>query len=87
MSVFSLLAEILFVGDTEPSRPIRRYSIEWTDHYKPVSWLSFDGDLAITHARFRCDNADQAAAYAAFAGYPAARIGNAPGNYIPVHRT
>jgi len=88
VSLFMLdsASEILFVGDagdTEPSRPSRRYGIEWTNHYKPVSWLSFDGDLAITHARFRGDNADQAAAYAALSGYPTAQIGNAPGNYIP----
>lgn len=79
-------SEILFVGDagdTEPSRPSRRYGVEWTNHYKPVSWLQIDGDLAITHARFRGDNSAQAAAYAELAGYPEAQIGNAPGNYIP----
>jgi outer membrane receptor protein involved in Fe transport len=79
-------SEILFVGDagdTEPSRPSRRYGVEWTNHYKPVSWLQIDGDLAVTHARFRGDNSAQAAAYAELAGYPEAQIGNAPGNYIP----
>jgi outer membrane receptor protein involved in Fe transport len=84
--VLDSASEILFVGDagdTEPSRPSRRYGIEWTNHYKPVSWLSFDGDLAITHARFRGDNSDQAAAYAELAGYPQSQIGNAPGNFIP----
>lgn len=88
LSLFMLdsASEILFVGDagdTEPSRPSRRYGIEWTNHYQPTSWLAFDGDLAVTHARFRGDNPDQAAAYAELAGYPAAQIGNAPGNYIP----
>lgn len=84
--VLDSASEILFVGDagdTEPSRPSRRYGVEWTNHYKPTPWLSFDGDLAITHARFRGDNPDQAAAYAELAGYPEARIGNAPGNSIP----
>ncbi len=79
-------SEILFVGDagdTEPSRPSRRYGVEWTNHYKPVSWLQIDGDLAITHARFRGDNSAQAAAYAELAGYPEAQIGNGPGNFIP----
>ncbi len=79
-------SEILFVGDagdTEPSRPSRRYGVEWTNHYKPVSWLELDGDLAVTHARFRGDNSDQAAVYAELAGYPQVQIGNAPGNFIP----
>lgn len=88
LSLFVLdsASEILFVGDagdTEPSRPSRRYGFEWSNHYKPVSWLQIDGDLAITHARFRGDNSAQAAAYAELAGYPEAQIGNAPGNYIP----
>ena len=84
--VFDSASEILFVGDagdTEPSRPSRRYGVEWTNHYKPVSWLQIDGDLAVTHARFRGDNSAQAAAYSELAGYPAAQIGNAPGNFIP----
>lgn len=84
--MFDSASEILFVGDagdTEASRPSRRYGIEWTNHYRPVSWLQIDGDLAITHARFRGDNSAQAAAYAELAGYPEAQIGNAPGNYIP----
>lgn len=88
LSLFVLdsASEILFVGDagdTEPSRPSRRYGLEWSNHYKPVSWLRIDGDLAITHARFRGDNSAQAAAYAELAGYPEAQIGNAPGSYIP----
>jgi outer membrane receptor protein involved in Fe transport len=48
-------SELLFVGDagtTEPSRPSRRVGVEWTNQYKPVSWLSFDLDVAHTRARF-----------------------------------
>jgi hypothetical protein len=48
-------SELLFVGDagtTEPSRPSRRVGVEWTNQYKPVSWLSFDLDVAYTRARF-----------------------------------
>jgi hypothetical protein len=48
-------SELLFVGDagtTEPSRPSRRVGVEWTNHYKPVSWLAFDLDLAFTRTRF-----------------------------------
>jgi hypothetical protein len=51
--VLDSASEILFVGDagdTEPSRPSRRYGFEWSNHYKPVSWLQIDGDLAMTHA-------------------------------------
>lgn len=88
LSLFVLdsASEILFVGDagdTEPSRPSRRVGIEWSNRYKPVSWLSFDGDIAVTRARFRGDNAEQAAAHAELAGYPQSQIGNAPGNFIP----
>ena len=88
MSVFLLdsASEILFsgdAGDTKPSRPSRRYGFEWTNDYRPLSWLSLEGDIAVTHARFRGDDPDQAALYASLAGFPAAQIGNAPGNYIP----
>ncbi|MBR1279745.1 TonB-dependent receptor [Bradyrhizobium sp. AUGA SZCCT0283] len=79
-------SEILFVGDagdTVASRPSRRYGIEWTNDYRPLSWLALEGDIAVTHARFRGDDPDQAALYASLAGFPAAQIGNAPGNYIP----
>ena len=79
-------SEILFsgdAGDTEASRPSRRYGIEWTTDYRPLSWLSLEGDLALTHARFRGDDPAQAAIYASLAGFPTAQIGNAPGNYIP----
>ena len=79
-------SEILFVGDagdTEASRPSRRVGFEWTNDYRPVSWLSLEADLAMTRARFRGSNADQAAVYAELDGYPASQIGNAPGHYIP----
>jgi len=48
-------SELLFVGDagtTEASRPSRRTGVEWTNHYKVNSWLSFDFDFAYTNARF-----------------------------------
>ena len=48
-------SELLFVGDagtTEPSRPSRRVGVEWTNKYKPVSWLTFDLDVAYTRAHF-----------------------------------
>ncbi|WP_415021689.1 TonB-dependent receptor [Bradyrhizobium sp.] len=79
-------SEILFSGDagnTEATRASRRYGFEWTNHYRPRSWIDIDADLAMTHARFRGFDNEQAELYASLAGYPAAQIGNAPGNYIP----
>ncbi|MES5481839.1 TonB-dependent receptor [Bradyrhizobium sp. INPA03-11B] len=79
-------SEIVFngdAGDTSASRPSRRYGFEWTSHYRPKSWIDIDANLAMTHARFRGDDSDQAATYASLAGFPEAQIGNAPGNSIP----
>jgi TonB-dependent receptor-like protein len=48
-------SELLFVGDagtTEPSRPSRRVGVEWTNHYKPLPWMTVDLDVAYTRARF-----------------------------------
>jgi hypothetical protein len=53
--VLDYASELLFIGDagtTEPSRPSRRVGVEWTNNYRPVSWLSFDVDIAYTRARF-----------------------------------
>lgn len=88
LAVFVLdsASEILFVGDagdTEASRPSRRVGVEWTNDYRPLPWLALEGDFAITRARFRDENADQATTYADLAGYPASQIGNAPGHLIP----
>jgi hypothetical protein len=88
LSVFLLDqdSEIVFngdAGDTSASRPSRRYGVEWTNTYRPWSWLALDADVAATHARFAGYDSDQAAIYASLAGFPQAQIGNAPGNYIP----
>ncbi len=53
--VLDYASELLFVGDagtTEASRPSRRVGVEWTNHYKPLPWLAFDLDVAMTRARF-----------------------------------
>ena len=79
-------SEIVFngdAGDTSASRPSQRYGFEWTNRYRPRSWIDLDADLAMTHARFVGFDSDQAAIYASLAGFPRAQIGNAPGNYIP----
>ena len=88
LSVFILDqdSEILFsgdAGDTSATRASRRYGFEWTNHYRPKSWIDIDADLAMTHARFRGYDSEQGEVYASLAGYPEAQIGNAPGNYIP----
>ncbi len=88
VSVFLLgqASEIIFsgdAGDTSASRPSQRYGIEFTNKYHPVSWLTLDGDFALTHARFVGYDSEQAALYASLAGFPQVQIGNAPGNYIP----
>lgn len=88
LSVFILdqASEIVFNGDageTSASRPSRRYGIEWTNKYRLASWLTLDGDLALSHARFVGFDSEQAELYASLVGFPQAQIGNAPGNYIP----
>ena len=48
-------SENLFVGDagtTEPSRPTRRFGLEWTNRYALTPWLQLEGDLTVTNARF-----------------------------------
>lgn len=48
-------SELLFVGDagnTEASRPSRRYGIEWTNFYRPVPRLTLDFDFSHTISEF-----------------------------------
>jgi len=88
LSLFRLdqASELVFSGDagtTEPSRPSRRIGVEWTNEYRPVSWLAINADLAVTHARFKGFDTEQLELYQSLAGFPQVQIGNAPGNYIP----
>jgi hypothetical protein len=49
-------SELLFVGDagtTEAGRPSRRLGIEWTNYWRLRPWLTADGDVAFSRARFR----------------------------------
>lgn len=39
-------------GDTEANGASRRYGVEWANFYKPTTWLTLDGDVALTHARY-----------------------------------
>jgi hypothetical protein len=84
--VLDQASELIFNGDggdTSPSRSSRRYGIEWTNNYRPTPWLAIDADLSLSHARFLGFDSDQADVYASLAGFPQAKIGNAPGNFIP----
>jgi hypothetical protein len=52
-------SELLFVGDagtTEAGRPSRRVGVEWTNYARLRPWLTVDGDLAFSRARFRDDD-------------------------------
>ena len=66
VSLFMLdqASELVFsgdAGDTEASRPSRRVGVEFTNNYRPSSWLAIDADLAMTHARFVGFDTEQAA--------------------------
>ena len=48
-------SELLFIGDagtTEPMGASQRYGIEWSNFYRPVSWLSLDLDYSFSQAYF-----------------------------------
>jgi hypothetical protein len=49
-------SELVFVGDagnTEASRPSRRYGIELANYYEVTEWLTLDLDVSLSRARFR----------------------------------
>jgi hypothetical protein len=55
----TLGSELVFSGDagiTEPSRPSRRYGVEWANFYKITPWLVLDFDLSHSYARFTEDD-------------------------------
>lgn len=48
-------SELVFVGDagtTEAGRPSRRVGVEWTNYWRPIRWMTIDGDVSFSHARF-----------------------------------
>jgi outer membrane receptor protein involved in Fe transport len=88
ISLFRLdqASELVFsgdAGDTEASRASRRVGVEFTGKYRPVPWLSFDIDFAVTRAHFLGFDQDQQDLHDSLAGYPQAQTGNAAGNFIP----
>jgi len=55
----TLGSELIFSGDagiTEPSRPSRRYGVEWANFYKVTPWLTLDFDLSHSYAKFTENN-------------------------------
>jgi len=83
--VLDQASELFFdgdTGDTTPGRPSQRTGIEFTNDYRPVSWLHLDADLALTRARFLGFDTAQEQIYQSLAGFPQAQIGNAPGNFV-----
>jgi opacity protein-like surface antigen/outer membrane receptor protein involved in Fe transport len=88
ISLFALRqnSELFFDGDTGttvPGPPSLRTGIEITNNYKPVSWMRFDADLALSRARFIGPDTAQQELFDSLVGFPQAQIGNAPGNLIP----
>jgi outer membrane receptor protein involved in Fe transport len=78
-------SELFFDGDadeTMPGLPSQRIGIEFTNDYRPASWIHVDADLALTRARFLGFDEAQEQLYQSLAGFPQAQIGNAPGNYV-----
>jgi len=55
-----IASELVFAGDagtTEPSRPSRRYGVEWSNTWRARPWLTLDADVSLSKARFRGDGA------------------------------
>ncbi len=55
----ALASELVFAGDagtTEASRPSLRHGIEWSNRYRPQSWLLIDADFSASKARFTDDD-------------------------------
>ena len=54
-------SELVYVGDAglnEAGPASRRFGIEWTNYWRPCDWVSVDGEIALTHARFLDVGAD-----------------------------
>ena len=53
--ILDLDSELVFDGDAadnEPSRPSRRWGVEYANFYTPTPWLTLDLDFAYSNARF-----------------------------------
>jgi hypothetical protein len=48
-------SELFYVGDsgsTEIGPPSRRFGVEFTNYYHPHPWVTLDGDISVSRARF-----------------------------------
>ena len=48
-------SELVYNGDigaTEPGPASERHGVEFANYYSPYKWLTFDGDLSLSRARF-----------------------------------
>jgi hypothetical protein len=48
-------SELLFIGDagnTEATRPSRRYGVEIANYWRPLDWLTLDADVTFTESEF-----------------------------------
>jgi hypothetical protein len=86
----NLESENQFVGDSGTTifgRPSRRYGVELANKYSPTTWIKFDGDLALVHARYRGVDMAQALTWLDLITPDALPygtfLGNAPGNFLP----
>jgi outer membrane receptor protein involved in Fe transport len=54
--ILDIDSELLFIGDagnTEASRPSRRYGVEFSNFYSPLPWLTLDADVSVSRSRFK----------------------------------
>ncbi len=55
----ALASELVFAGDagtTAASRPSQRHGFEWSNRYRPRSWLLIDADVSASKAKFTDDD-------------------------------
>jgi hypothetical protein len=73
-------------GNTVIARGANRIGVELTNHWRPLSWLAFEGDVTATHARFRGVDSDQSQLFIDLLQPGAFEWGswlsNMPGNYL-----
>jgi opacity protein-like surface antigen len=74
-------------GNTAIARGADRIGVEFTNHYRPISWAAFEADVTATHARFRGYDWEQGLLYYGELLQPEAIPygtfqGNGPGNYL-----
>jgi hypothetical protein len=52
-------SELVFVGDagrTDASRPSRRFGVEWANYLRLNAWMTAEGDVSFSRARFTNDD-------------------------------